>query len=138
TRIFNALGCPGFQAQEVALTLEDLVPRPEQCLIQHLYPGTLFLRDIAVPRTHGQAIAFPENLPTSDLHRDTQVFHHASDNRQLLKVLDAEDRLVRLHNVEQLAHHRGHTFEMARTARSAQYIRHRGHNHAGLDRKSVV
>ncbi len=47
-----------------------------------------------------------------DLHRQVQIGAHAADDGQLLVVLLAKHREVRLHDAEQLGHHGGHAIEM--------------------------
>ena len=78
---------------------------------------------IAVPRAHCKAVRLAHRGKHHDVYIHVQAFDHPPDDRALLVVLLAKERLVRLHNVEKLCHHRGHAAEVSRPYRAFQNIR---------------
>jgi hypothetical protein len=64
--------------------------------------------------------------PTTSIG-DAQVRHHLADDGQLLEVFFAEDRVLRLHQVEELAHHGGDAVEVPRPAAPAERVGEVGH-----------
>ncbi|KAG1466432.1 hypothetical protein G6F57_013260 [Rhizopus arrhizus] len=94
---------------------------------------TLFGAQVLVARTLGQAILVAHDLRPHDLDRERQLGHHLPDHGQLLVVLAAEHRHVRLHLQEQARHHRAHAIEVARAAGTLQHLAHaRGVHLRGL------
>ncbi len=79
--------------------------------------------EIGVARAERQTVGFAHRGDAHDLDRHAQVAYHASDHYQLLVVLLAEHRHVRLHGIQQPHDHGGDTGEMHRPERPAQDLR---------------
>eukprot|EP00968_Pinguiococcus_pyrenoidosus_P010126 scaffold803_cov310-Pinguiococcus_pyrenoidosus.AAC.39 len=76
--------------------------------------GALLRREVLIPGAHRQPICLPHGRADADLHRHVEVQHHVSHDGALHAVLLSEERLVRLHDVEQLRHDGAHASEEAR------------------------
>jgi hypothetical protein len=79
-------------------------------------PGPLRGREILVAAAHGETIVLAHRGHADDGVgiglRQIEIARHAADDGELLPVLLAEQRDIRPHLVEQLAHHRRHAIEM--------------------------
>jgi len=62
-----------------------------------------------------KTIFLADRRAADDLHGHIEVPHHAPHDRELLKVLESEDRHVRGDDIEQLEDNRCHATEMTRT-----------------------
>ena len=100
---------------------DRLLPRPQR-LVQRWREPPLFRREIAVSRGEGEAVVLADGFAEHEPHRHVEIAHHASDHRALLRVLAAKDGEIRLHDVEQLEHNRGHAGEVSRPARAFQRL----------------
>ena len=67
-----------------------------------------------VAARHREAVRLAHGRTDLDVHRDVEVAHEAADDQRLLRVLLAEEGVVRLHHVQQLRHDGGDAAEMAR------------------------
>ena len=81
-------------------------------------------REVGIARTHGKAIGLPDRGQPDDLDIHIQILHHPLDGDQLLVVFLAEEGQVRLDDVEELGHHRGHTAEVSRAGGPAEVLGH--------------
>src|SRR5260370_40250237 len=68
---------------------------------------------VEVARTHRESVLLAHNRHRDDFDIEVQIEHHPLNRAQLLEVFFAENREVRLHDIEQLADHRRHAAEMA-------------------------
>ena len=83
---------------------------------------TLLSAQIRITRTHGQTISLALGGLADHLKIEIQVRHHAPDDRQLLKILLAKHRHIRLHQIKQLGDNGGHADKMPRAHRAAQHV----------------
>ena len=120
------------QLQEVVKTTGNSFAAAVQGLVNHRCDMALFGRQVAVARALGEAVFVPGGRDADNLHRYAQVPDHFADDGQLLEILLAEYREVRLHDVEQFRHHGGHTVEVAGSTAAAEGVRQVGHPHLGL------
>ena len=109
-----------------------------QRLVQPRRDPALFRIQMPVARTQRQAVRFAHRGHADDLHGHIQIRDHAPDHRQLLRILFAELRAIRLHDLEQLQHHRGHAAEMARPESAFHVIRHPSHFHESRLRRGYI
>ncbi len=111
------------------------VPRLEpparaiECAIHRRRPGALVGTQVAIARAQREAVLGPYGRGTDDLHRQAEILHRGADDRQLLVVLLAEDRDVRLHEVQQLHDDRGDALEVPRTESATEDVRQLRHVH---------
>ena len=82
--------------------------------------ASLLGREVGVAGGHGEPVRLPDRRSPDDFHRHVQIIHHATNHQQLLVVLLAENGEIRLHPVEQLGDHRGHTAEEMRPGLGAE------------------
>ncbi|EVT88823.1 hypothetical protein Z046_26780 [Pseudomonas aeruginosa VRFPA09] len=94
--------------------------------------GALLLVEVTVARGQREAIGGAHRRLAEDLHRQVEVADQLADHRQLLEILFAEQREVRLDHVQQLADHGRHAFEMAGTTGAAKAFGDAGNMDAGL------
>src|SRR6202042_1947849 len=80
---------------------------------QRLRRRTLIGREVRVPAGDGQPVRIPHDRDTRDLHAEVQVRGHLADERELLRVLLAEDRHIRTDYFEELQHDGQHAGEEA-------------------------
>ena len=78
-----------------------------QCLFSFRF------RQIAVARTHRQAIGLPDDGMADNLDGKVEITDHPADYRQLLQVLFAEDGDMRHHEMKELGDNRRHPVEVA-------------------------
>jgi hypothetical protein len=78
--------------------------------------------EIAVARRHRQAVGLANDRRPEDLGRNVQIARQPPDDCQLLPVLFAKDRHIRLGLVQKLDHHLRHPVEMPRPRRAAKAI----------------
>ncbi len=69
-------------------------------------------RQVAIARTHCQAIGFTHRWQAFDTDVHIQIAYHLADQHQLLEILLPKHCHIRLHQIEQLAHHGGNAGEM--------------------------
>ncbi len=124
--------CLSLDQWVIALPVRDAFPCGEQQRVDHRRKCALVRVEITVAGTERQAVFGARHRSLDDLDRETQILDQPLDHGELLEVLDAEHRLVRLHDIEQLADDGGDAGEMARARRTGQDIRHGGHRHRGL------
>ncbi len=84
-------------------------------------------RQVAVARTEREAVLGAHRRRADDLDRQVQVVDHAPDHRELLEILLAEDRDVRLHQAQQLDDHGRDALEMPGPERAAEDVGEAGH-----------
>src|SRR5690554_6791542 len=113
TRSLYPLPAFPFQSGEIMTPFTDALRHPLQGVVQHIDPGSFGGANIAISRTHCQTIRLPMNGRRGNRHRDAQILRHPPNHCELLKILDAEHRLVGLNDVEQLGDHRGDPLEMS-------------------------
>ena len=75
----------------------------------------LLRRETAVARREGEAVGVAHRRDDADLHGDVQVADEPPDHGDLLRILLAEVRALRVNEVEQLQADRGDTAEVAGT-----------------------
>jgi hypothetical protein len=84
-------------------------------------------RQVLIAGAHREPVGIAYRGRADDFHRHAQVRDHAADDGQLLKVLLAEHRDVRLHDVEQLRHHGADALEKPRAKFALQDARQSRH-----------
>ena len=88
--------------------------------------------EVAVARRQGETIGIAHNRTSVDADREMQIIHHLADQRELLVILLAEERVASSREREQLRHHREHAREVCRAGRALQHLTQR----ARLDRRA--
>src|SRR5690606_22185752 len=83
-------------------------------------------------RRTGEAVILTHGLDADDTHRNGHVFHHATDDDELLKVLLPEISSIRPYDIEELADHRRDTGEVAGTRLAFHLVAERGYIHNRL------
>ena len=78
---------------------------------------------VAIARTHREAIRFTRGWRHHNPDRELKVCHHAPDHGRLLPVFGPEDRNLGQHAVEELRHDSSHASEMSGTRRTLQTLR---------------
>lgn len=117
----DVVGCPRGAAQRVDRVLleapvvarargDRLRGRRERA-VQPRGLRALGRREVAVARGEREPVVRARGLAGDDRDRQGELRHHALDDAQLLVVLLAEHRGLRLHDVEELQHHRAHAVE---------------------------
>src|SRR5262249_25960324 len=118
----NSLGQQTSNRRGVSLSRGDppsgLIKRAGQC--QSVPP--LFETQVLVARAEGQAVGLANDRAYLDLDGYIQIADHLLQNTGLLGILLAEVGDVRLHDVEQLEHHRGDAAEVSRPGCTAKDI----------------
>jgi hypothetical protein len=82
----------------------------------------LRLVEILIARAHRETVGLAHGRRADDRDAQAQVRDHATDDRQLLEILLAEDRDVRIDDVEQLRDDGRDAFEMSGTKLAAQDV----------------
>ena len=85
----------------------------EQSLMNGRRGGTVLRCEQHIARAFGQAVVFADNGARHNLNLQPKLPDHILDYRNLLKIFHSEERLIGLHNIEQLADNLRHTVEMA-------------------------
>ena len=118
------------QHRDRALAFLDELPHARKRPHKPHGAPSFFLCEIPVAAAHRKAIRLAHGGRAKDVHRDTQVLHHAADEHELLPVLLAEDGEIRLHHVEEDRHDREHPRKVPGPRRPAKAIGHRAGMHA--------
>ena len=104
------------------LAARNPAPRFVQRLIQADREPTLVGAQMAVARAHREAVGFAHGRHADDGDRQIEVGDEPLDDRELLRVLLAEVRAVRLHHLKELQHDSRHAAEMSGAELPAQMI----------------
>ena len=80
----------------------------------------LFGIEVAVPRTHRQAVLFPYCLRSDDLDRELELTGHLLNYGELLIIFFPEHGNVGFYHPEELFHHGAYAVEMPGPIRAAQ------------------
>mmetsp|Transcript_14033 Transcript_14033/g.43933 ORF Transcript_14033/g.43933 Transcript_14033/m.43933 type:complete len:253 (-) Transcript_14033:592-1350(-) len=101
-------------------------------------PPAVVRREARVAARERQPIGVAHVLAAKHFNRHVEVTHHAPHDAQLLVVLFAKYRHIRLDHVEQLGHHRRHAVEVMRPAARAEAAAQPRDRHRRLVRHRVV
>ncbi len=83
-----------------------------------------FLRiEILVARAEGETVRFAHRWASDDLDRKIEIAHEAANDGELLKILFAKNRGVRLEEMEQFCHHGTDAAKVAGPGSAAELLR---------------
>jgi hypothetical protein len=122
SRLAQRFCTPAFQRRKVLLTRFDRHARAFKLRMDRRCHRALPGRQISIARAHREAIGLARRGRADDLDRHAQIDRGAPDDQELLVVLLAEHRDVRLHDVEQLRDDRSDAHEVTGPERAAQDV----------------
>ena len=101
----------GLEVRVIRAAAGDRVGDAAQHAVEVRRLGPLRGGQVVVARRQREAVRGADRLGGNDLDRHVELLHHAADDLELLAVLLAEHRDVRLHEVEELEDDRAHAVE---------------------------
>ena len=122
----------GFKPQRLRLTRAPQRVGGTEGATQRQRLSPLGHRQVSVAAAQRQPVGLTHGRAHGDLDRQVEVPDHPADQRHLLDVLLPEHRDIRLHQVEELGHHRQHAGEVPRPHGAFPPFRGRARHHAGL------